>query len=115
MFATADDFGTVKIFRNPSAGSTEDPHKVYYGHSSHVTSVKFSNWSNQSILVSTGGEDKTVMQWKVHNDNSKVNRSFVQTQAVRPKSAGISQKSPHKPASQRPAQNISASQNFIEN
>ena len=33
----------------------------YYGHSSHVTGVKFT--ANDTFVISTGGNDKTVMVW----------------------------------------------------
>lgn len=33
------------------------------GHSSHVTNVKFTR--QDEIILSTGGEDQTVIQWKV--------------------------------------------------
>ena len=36
---------------------------VLYGHSSHVTNVKFDR--DDEYLYSTGGEDQSVMQWKV--------------------------------------------------
>ena len=61
IVATADDNSKVNIFRYPCtvehAGFTQ-----YMGHSSHVTKVKFSH--DDRFLVSTGGNDKTVLIWE---------------------------------------------------
>lgn len=61
ILATGDDFGKVNLFKYPcvvpQAGS-----KSFIGHSSHVTKVKFSN--NDKYVISTGGNDKTVMIWE---------------------------------------------------
>ena len=50
----------MKLFKYPcvkeKAGFNE-----FYGHSSHVTGVKFT--ANDTFVVSTGGNDKTVMVW----------------------------------------------------
>ena len=60
VLATGDDFGVVKLFKYPcvkeKAGSTD-----HYGHSSHVTGVKFT--ADDTLVVSTGGNDKTVFVW----------------------------------------------------
>jgi WD40 repeat protein len=60
LLATGDDFGQVKLFKYPcvkeQAGFNE-----FYGHSSHVTGVKFT--ANDTFVISTGGNDKTVMVW----------------------------------------------------
>jgi microtubule-associated protein-like 6 len=59
--ATADDFGKVKLFKYPCAieGASS---KEYGGHSSHVTKVKFS--AGDKYVISTGGNDKTVLVWE---------------------------------------------------
>jgi WD40 repeat protein len=61
LLATADDFGMVKLFRYPSPA---EPAKALTlrGHSSHVTKVKFGG---DGVLFSTGGNDTTVIQWKI--------------------------------------------------
>lgn len=66
--ATGDDFGNVKLYKFPSPAPKESPNNKYYGHSSHVTCVQFSKWKKggQQYLISTGGEDKCVFQWKYH-------------------------------------------------
>lgn len=61
VLATADDFGKVKLFKYPCV--LEKPQSnAYQGHSSHVTKVKFSQ--GDRFLVSTGGNDKTVIIWE---------------------------------------------------
>ena len=54
VFATADDFGFVKLFRYPCPQPRAN-YKKYIGHSAHVTKVRFH--SKCSYLVSTGGGD----------------------------------------------------------
>ena len=39
------------------------PSHVYSGHSSHVTNVEFL--CDDSHLISTGGKDTSIMQWRV--------------------------------------------------
>ena len=47
---TGDDFGTVKIFNNPSLKKAA--YKKYLGHSSHVTNVRFA--LNDQYIISVG-------------------------------------------------------------
>jgi len=62
LVATGDDFGRVSIYRYPCI--VEKPAaKVYMGHSSHVTRVRFT--SNDSHLITCGGGDTSVFQWRV--------------------------------------------------
>jgi WD40 repeat protein len=61
VLVTADDFGCVKLFKYPVA-IPEQQFKKYRAHSSHVTNVAFSQ--DDSRLISVGGADATVMQWK---------------------------------------------------
>lgn len=42
---------------------SQAPSHYYGGHSSHVTNVTFLY--NDSYLVSTGGKDMSVMQWRI--------------------------------------------------
>jgi microtubule-associated protein-like 6 len=62
LVATADDFGDVKVFLFPCTGKDAAFVKGV-AHSSHVTNVKFS--VDGKFLLSTGGHDCAVMQWKV--------------------------------------------------
>ena len=62
--ATADDFGFVNLFKFPAPVDNAAYNKNG-GHSSHVTNVAFTlNEAGNKYLVSTGGEDKCVFQWK---------------------------------------------------
>ena len=61
ILATADDFGMVKLFKFPCVVEKAS-FKEYPGHSSHVTRVKFSH--NDTFLLSTGGNDKTLLVWE---------------------------------------------------
>nr|XP_057946177.1 echinoderm microtubule-associated protein-like 1 isoform X3 [Doryrhamphus excisus] len=62
LLATGDDFGKVHLFSYPCS-QFKAPSHVYGCHSSHVTNVTFL--CNDSCLVSTGGKDMSVMQWRI--------------------------------------------------
>uniref|UniRef100_A0A8C5ND23 HELP domain-containing protein n=1 Tax=Gouania willdenowi TaxID=441366 RepID=A0A8C5ND23_GOUWI len=47
----------------PVMSSSQAPSHVYGGHSSHVTNVSYL--FDDSYLVSTGGKDMSVMQWRI--------------------------------------------------
>ena len=75
LLATGDDFGKVTLFIYPCIAFAEKgiPHGgdggiEFTGHSSHVTCVRWVEANNHSYLISTGGEDKCVFQWKCHTD-----------------------------------------------
>ncbi|CAB1330576.1 unnamed protein product, partial [Coregonus sp. 'balchen'] len=61
LLVTGDDFGKVCLFSYPCS-QFRAPSHVYGGHSSHVTNVNFL--FDDSCLVSTGGKDMSVMQWR---------------------------------------------------
>ena len=77
LIATVDDFGKVKLFNSPA----EKPGSAsieYRGHSSHVTSCRFTNKRSfnqkqakdrQTYLITTGGEDRSIMQWSLYVDD----------------------------------------------
>jgi len=58
--ATGNDTGEVSLFRYPAAQKSQ---KKFVGHSSHVTNVRFTR--NDQHLISTGGNDLGVFQWRV--------------------------------------------------
>ncbi|XP_031436188.1 echinoderm microtubule-associated protein-like 1 isoform X5 [Clupea harengus] len=62
LLVTGDDFGKVHLFAFPCS-QFRAPSHVYAGHSSHVTNVTFL--FDDSHLVSTGGKDMSIMQWRV--------------------------------------------------
>jgi len=57
LLATADDAGKVNLYRYPSVDEKSKAVQGH-GHSSHVTKVRFNY--NDSLLISTGGNDQTV-------------------------------------------------------
>ena len=61
LVATGDDFGLVKLFLFPNFKGQS--FNKYVGHSSHVTNVRFSK--QDQYLISVGGFDKSIFQWKV--------------------------------------------------
>lgn len=67
IMATADDFGTMKLFNYPCIVK-HAPGRTYIGHSSHVTNVRFFNGSSNetsTYLATTGGNDSTLFTWRV--------------------------------------------------
>jgi len=62
LLAAGDDLGQVRILEYPCLVKNSQGVKGR-GHSSHVTNVLFDN--SDKLLFSTGGEDQTVLQWKV--------------------------------------------------
>ncbi|XP_056117864.1 echinoderm microtubule-associated protein-like 4 isoform X2 [Rhinichthys klamathensis goyatoka] len=75
VIALADDFCKVHLFQYPCSRPKAPSHK-YSAHSSHVTNVSFMH--SDSHLISTGGKDTSIMQWRlvektsslVHSDSS---------------------------------------------
>lgn len=62
LLVTGDDFGKVHLYSYPSI----QPQSLNYSHtahSSHVTSAKFV--ADDSLVITTGGQDCSVMQWRV--------------------------------------------------
>ncbi|XP_047201142.1 echinoderm microtubule-associated protein-like 1 isoform X3 [Girardinichthys multiradiatus] len=62
LLVTGDDFGKVHLFSYPCS-QFRAPSHIYRGHSSHVTNVSFLY--DDSYLVSTGGKDMSVLQWRI--------------------------------------------------
>lgn len=62
VIALADDFCKVHLFSYPCSTPKAPSHK-YSAHSSHVTNVSFL--VRDSHLISTGGKDMSVMQWRL--------------------------------------------------
>lgn len=62
VIACADDFSHIVLYKYPCL--TKGIKGITLkGHSSHVTNVKFD--AEDRFLYSTGGEDQTVMQWRI--------------------------------------------------
>jgi len=62
LVATGDDHGNVNLFRYPVLDVSNSQRRIH-GHSAHVTNVRFT--PDGKYLLTTGGGDKSVVQWKV--------------------------------------------------
>lgn len=62
VVATGDDFGLVKLFQYPSAGTSPAEARTYLAHASHVTNCAFTK--NDMYLLTTGGRDQSICQFK---------------------------------------------------
>lgn len=63
--ATVDEWGDLKLWRYPCV-KVGKPHKRYYGHSSRATNVRWT--AEDKFVITTGGNDRCVLQWKVNHD-----------------------------------------------
>jgi WD40 repeat protein len=63
LLATVDEFGKLNIFSHPAAVDGSACH-VGVAHAGHVSGVAWS--SDDSRVLTIGGADMTVMQWKVN-------------------------------------------------
>ena len=66
VVATVDDFSQVKLLKYPCVNKGAG-FNVYKGHSSHVTNLAFL----EGYLVTTGGNDKAIFQWKYTEDQEE--------------------------------------------
>ena len=75
LLAVGDDSGRVNVYRYPATLEDKDgaPHHQYLGHSSFVTMVR---WVSDKYLISTGGNDKCVFQWKAVAGDGKAGTSI---------------------------------------
>lgn len=68
LLVTGDDFSSVNLYRYP-AFAQRAKHKSFVGHSSFVTNVRFLQPKAQSrdelCVVSAGGADNCIFQWRV--------------------------------------------------
>ncbi|KAM4599415.1 echinoderm microtubule-associated protein-like 6 isoform 3-T3 [Fundulus diaphanus] len=61
VLVTGDDLGLVKLYRFPCLRKGAKFRK-YIGHSAHVTNVRWS--SDQQYVLTTGGADHALFQWR---------------------------------------------------
>ena len=62
LVATADNFGHIKVYRYPCL-TKDAAHAKGTGHSANVQNLKFNK--SDEFLVSIGGKDRAVLQWRV--------------------------------------------------
>ncbi|XP_057703529.1 echinoderm microtubule-associated protein-like 4 isoform X2 [Corythoichthys intestinalis] len=67
VLALADDFCKVHLFSYPCSTFKAPSHK-YSAHSSHVTNVSFL--FDDAHLISTGGKDTSILQWRLVDKNN---------------------------------------------
>jgi len=65
LCAIGDNFGRIKLFEYPCSKFNAS-YNTSIGHSSKVSNLKFSK--NGDYLYSVGGNDKSVLQWRVINN-----------------------------------------------
>ena len=75
---TADDFGGVNAFNYPVLVD-EAPRAREAGHSSHVMNVRFS--PDDRWVVSVGGKDRAVFQWRFHRTPRAEERADARAEA----------------------------------
>lgn len=63
LLVSGDDYGAVNLYRYPVAAEGNKKKTYMSGHSSHVMTVKFT--ADEKWVISTGGNDKSVMLWRV--------------------------------------------------
>ncbi|XP_078261097.1 EMAP like 4 isoform X1 [Rhinoraja longicauda] len=95
VVAVADDFCKVHIFQYPIS-KPKAPSHVYSAHSSHVTNVSFTY--NDGHLISTGGKDTSIIQWRLWRAAEKVplpsNESNLEQSCSPPPAAGPTENLP---------------------
>jgi WD40 repeat protein len=63
LLVSADDFGSINVFRFPVVNNSHDCLRLC-GHSEHVVRAKFLESEDGVYIVSVGGNDRAVIQWK---------------------------------------------------
>ena len=63
LLASGDDGGKVRLYTHPAIQIKSDSQELL-GHSAHVTAVEFLQ-DDTSRLISSGGRETTILQWKV--------------------------------------------------
>lgn len=63
--ATGDRYGQVRLYKYPCMG-TQSKYVVGLGHNSEVTNLAWVG--GDRYIVSTGGDDQTVMVWKIEGE-----------------------------------------------
>ncbi|KAK6293731.1 hypothetical protein J4Q44_G00360570 [Coregonus suidteri] len=94
---TGDDFGLVKLFDFPCTEKFTK-HKRYFGHSAHVTNIRFSY--DDKYVISTGGDDcrafSPQLSTIMHQDSlAHRSRSWIPKCSQDPNTSSVWQLSPH--------------------
>merc|ERR1711971_694637 len=68
LIASGDDYGKVRLHNYPSTDNKTCA--VYEGHAEFVVGVEFLR--DDSQLLTTGGADMAIFQWKLHRTKSEM-------------------------------------------
>lgn len=82
VLATVDDFSQVKLFKYPNPIKNSG-FNVYKGHSSHVTNCTFFD----NYLITTGGNDKSIFQWKFTEEEEPAGVDHEELQVIEAQSS----------------------------
>jgi len=63
FLCAGDDFGFVRLYKYPAVCNKPEAHRAYLGHSSFVVGVEFCR--DDSYLITCGGNDMAIFQWKL--------------------------------------------------
>ncbi|EGR30612.1 hypothetical protein IMG5_127930 [Ichthyophthirius multifiliis] len=74
VVAVGDTFGRIKLLKFPSQNENQ-PFLKYLGHSSQINKLAFA--FDDQFLVSIGGQDKCIMQWKIIQEKEIDNQKFI--------------------------------------
>ncbi|XP_013373064.1 PREDICTED: echinoderm microtubule-associated protein-like 4 isoform X2 [Chinchilla lanigera] len=116
VIAVADDFCKVHLFQYPCSKAKAPSHK-YSAHSSHVTNVSFTH--NDSHLISTGGKDMSIIQWKLVEKLSLPQNEIVadttSTKALTSSIEGVIQADAYTPAPSQSLHEIAEEDSRVSN
>jgi len=62
LLFTADDYGLVNVYKYP-VENTSSASRSFSAHSEHVVRIQLSK--DGTRLFSIGGQDKTLIQWRI--------------------------------------------------
>jgi len=65
--ASADDEAKIRLFRFPAA-CKDQQYREYGGHGAHVTNLR---WCGGNVLISLGGDDKSIVQWRLTKEREE--------------------------------------------
>ena len=72
LLASADNKGIIRIHNYPAL--KEQAHHYYPGHSMQVSSIQWT--ANDEFLISVGGADRAVFQWKLQSEPTQHIRNY---------------------------------------
>ena len=80
FIVSASNKGYIRLHNYPA--KTEEAHYYYGGHSQNVTGVSFTR--NDEYLISVGGADRSVFQWKLTKDKTDYIKNYRPLKSANP-------------------------------